>query len=347
METPRSWPEEALTSRYIRTSWMLIAEEPLAIAEVKARVYRVTEDEALVLINAFRNRSVYSRDSRENDFYVKRAERLAGATIIEVLSPGDPDAAIPYAEPLADLIERIVVLSSVLAVRRSSLHRTLSVGPHRDTTFDLVIDSNIQYLRSRSRPTRAPRGLSIDTTSRSRFLRCGFPILVVACSHEADLARRLTACLNWMFESRLEHVPDAAIVKSAIALETLLIADKNEPLGRTLSERAAFILGNSLDRRREVSRCVRRFYDARSAVVHGGKARSKVSLPTLIDGIDRLILLMCLTIAANAKTWPSTPTLQEWCEQQRWGTTPPGVTMPFPQQYLDRALKLIAKSWSG
>src|SRR5688572_12036648 len=110
--------------------------------------------------------------------------------------------------------------------------------------------------------------------------------------------------LDWLFESRLEPQLEASVVRTAIALESLLIFDKSESLARSLSERAAFILSPHPDRRREISRIVKRFYDARSRVVHGSHKKAKHLTPSLVESVDRLSMLLCLVIGTNQELWP-------------------------------------------
>jgi hypothetical protein len=127
-------------------------------------------------------------------------------------------------------------------------------------------------------------------------------------------------------------------LQTSIALESLLILSESESLAQTLSERAAFILSPEPGRRQHISRILKRFYDARSGVVHGSQKKAKKLTPSLLETVDRLTILLRLVIAANAKVWPSSNALREWCETQRWGAPSNEIKIPFPDLYLRNAL---------
>jgi hypothetical protein len=135
----------------------------------------------------------------------------------------------------------------------------------------------------------------------------------------------------------------AAVVKTAIAMESLLVFDQSEPVAKSLSERAAFIVSPDPDIRRKVASLFKKFYDARSGVVHGGRRKATSLTPNLIEGMDRVALLVCLTIGANCALWDSTQTLLDWCEGQRWGTPDSKIKVPFPNAFLNQAIDLCAR----
>ena len=144
---------------------------------------------------------------------------------------------------------------------------------------------------------------------------------------------------GWLFESRLETDLNAAIVKTAIALESLLIASESESLRNPLSERGSFLLSDEPLRRRRIARNVRAFYDVRSGIVHGGRRRPFPN-ENLLEGIDRMVLLLLLTLGANASAWASFDRVVEEVEIRKWGAKGVTICRPFPSSVLSRALKL-------
>jgi hypothetical protein len=223
-------------------------------------------------------------------------------TIIEVVLPGEPDDVIPRATPLADAIERVAVLSTVFATSRSRLHRQLAISSHQRFGIDLTIGPDCYYLRSSSRPEPRARGVSIDQPFQNRFSRLPLQELIRASLSDDPLARRISTALSWLFESRRDASASAALVKTAIALESLLIHNQTEPLTASLSERGAMILTKEARMRRRVSRAVRDFYAARSAVVHGRGRRPGQISAELIEGADRLVMLLCGCVRTDAIT---------------------------------------------
>lgn len=330
-------------SRYIQTTWRLSAKSTLKLPDMITSIRLFSEEEAHNLAELARKRNVFARHSRESGFYVQRIRALANRTVIEVFRPGDPDDMSAEAQKVADLTEKLALLSSTLAMPREKLQRLLAISSHRRSEFDITIGRGFYYLRSKSRPEPITQGITIDERFCRRFERCGFPQLALLCVSRRDVANRVVLALDWLFESRQEPVLPAALVKTSIALESLLIFSESEPLARSLSERAAFILSSDAHTRKEVSRIVKRFYGVRSGVVHGSRKKAKKLTPSLVEGIDRLTVLLCLIIASNSDKWDSTNSLRDWCEYERWGTPTSDVRIPFPDSYLRNAVTLCLK----
>jgi hypothetical protein len=326
-------------SRYIRTTRMLSARAELKFADL-SRIRFFSPREADELAEQVRKRNVFARHSWENNFYLQRVKALADHTVIEVFRQGDPRDIGEKTEQVATSLERITVLSSSIALDRGQLQRKLgiSAGPRSEISF--MISPGFRFLRSRTRPVPATQGVLIDERFCKRFSRCGFNTLADYMQSTTDLAKRVSRSLDWLFDSRTDPRMEAAVVKTSIALESLLIFSESESLGQSLSERAAFALSSNPDRRRLISRTLKRFYDARSGVVHGSEKKVKKLTPTLLEAVDRLAILLCLVIAANSRLWHSADALREWCEGQRWGEPSKDVQLPFLGSYLRNALAL-------
>jgi hypothetical protein len=287
---------------------------------------------------------VFTRHSWENNFYLQRLGELEDHTIIEVFRPGDPQNMAEEAEEAAALIEKLAVLSSTVMMTKSELQRKLGISSKRRTEIDFANDFQLRFLRSRQKAVPAVQGVSIDERLRRRFLKCGFHNLVGHYSPENKLAERVLTALNWLFESRLEPSLQASVVKTSVALESLLIFSESESLARSLSERAAFILSPCPNTRREISGIVKRFYEARSGIVHGSRKKARKLTGSLAESVDRLAVLLCLVIGSNYEIWPSDDNLREWCEDQRWGEPSSKVDIPFPVTYLKNAIALSQKN---
>jgi hypothetical protein len=163
---------------------------------------------------------------------------------------------------------------------------------------------------------------------------------VAAGSSGGDIRKRLEQGVSWLFESRLKTSSHAAAVKTAIALESLLIASDTESLRGPLSERAAFILSDDPGRRLRIAKSVKAFYDLRSGIVHGGRRRGPSQAGTLLEGIDRLVILLLLTISGNAVTWASFDRIVEEVDTLKWGAGLTPIHRPFPASHLSRAIQL-------
>jgi hypothetical protein len=330
-------------SRYIRTTWMLSAETVLRFADSSA-IRFFSCDEADRLAEQVRKRNVFARHSWENNFYLQRVKKLADQTIIEVFRPGDPKMMSDEAETVASYLEKITVLSTTIVLSKESLLRKLGINVKPKTETDFIFSSNFHFLRSRARPEPVIQGIIIDETFRKRFLRCGFNFITSYIQSNTDIAHRVRLSLEWLFDSRIEPRLPASVVKTSIALESLLIFSESESLAQSLSERAAFILTSDPEKRQLISRILKRFYDVRSGVVHGSQKKTKRLSPPLLETVDRLTVLLCLVIVANPNLWPTTENLREWCEAQRWGVPSTDIAIPFPATYLRNTLALGSKS---
>jgi hypothetical protein len=326
----------------MRITWMLSAETALDFPD-SSTIRFLDESEAGALAETVRKRNVFARHSWENDFYLKRIGELSNHTVIEVFRPGEPQEMGEEAEKVADFVEKLAVLSSTLVLPRKKLQKRLGVSSRPRTEVDFIVGCEYRYLRSRMRSVPVPQGICVDEPFRRRFSKCGFYKLYGYCLSNGDLADRVLSSLDWLFESRREPRLSAAVVKTAIALESLLIFHESESLARSLSERAAFILSSSPNTREQISRIVKRFYNARSGVVHGGRKNRKALTPSLVEAVDRLSVLICLLIAANPRLWKSVEDLRTWCESQRWGAPSTEVAVPFSRAYLKNAIALSQK----
>jgi len=330
-------------SCYMRTTWMLSASESLEVGD-SSRVRLFSEEEGHILAENVSKRDVYARHSYENDFYAQRIRALAGHTIIEVFRPGNPDDMVEEAAQFAALLEKVAILSTTLAMTKDVLQRHLGISSMPGAEIDFTTSSELRFLRSRSKPAPLVKGIRIDPRFVRRYWRCGFDTLVSSHDLNSDLFRRVLASLNWLFESRLEPRLPAAVVKSSVALETLLIFSESESLARSLSERTAFILSSDPSMRRDISRIIKRFYEVRSGVVHGNAKKTKKLTPSLCEAVDRLAVLLYLCIGANSALWPSKVALGEWCEDQRWGKPSTEVRVPFSRNYLKKAIEMGRKA---
>lgn len=173
----------------------------------------------------------------------------------------------------------------------------------------------------------------IGDTIHSTFIQTSWKL-------NTKISSRVKAAINWLIESRQDVTLSAAIVKTSIALESLLIFDKSEPLSKSLSERAAFLLSPDANVRKNISKIIKQFYNERSKVVHGSSSSVHINM---IESVDRLIVLLCLIISNNKNQFRNQEKIQNWCEDIKWGQQKFDIILPFSNTYLKNALKLFYK----
>jgi hypothetical protein len=272
------------------------------------------------------------------NFYVQKAKGLANQTVIEVFRPGDPKSIDEGAEKIASLIEKVTILSSTISLSKTELQRKLGINAKTKAVTNVIFSQDYHFISSKTRSDPPVHGLLIDEKFVKRFSKCGFENIVSYIQKKNDLSERVNLSLEWLFDSRIESRPPSSVVKTSIALESLLIFSESESLAQSLSERAAFILSSNPIRRQQISRILKRFYDVRSGVVHGSQKKAKKFTSNLLETVDRLITLLCLVISNNPELWVNTEALRDWCENQRWGNPSNEVKIPFPDLYLKNTL---------
>jgi hypothetical protein len=105
--------------------------------------------------------------------------------------------------------------------------------------------------------------------------------------------------------------PNDRLVKLMVSLETLLLLDRNEPIGANLSERVAMLVRRDYDQRKAIRKFVRDMYDKRSDVVHhGGKGITEGELSQLTFLTQEVIV----TLVKNYRRWKlaSQDSIAEW-----------------------------------
>jgi hypothetical protein len=334
-------PEPEVQCYYLRTTQLLNAKSVLSFPD-SSKIRFFTSLEASKFADTMRRSNVVARLAGSRNFYLNRAAELSDRTVIEVLRVSSPDNMLEIGESVAILLEKLAVLSTTLFMRRDDLLRKLGISASMTSEVNFAVTSKFKRIRSRSQRAPAVEGVVIDRQFCDRFLRCGFIGLFQYLQSQGDLHKRVRTSADWLLESRREARLTASVVKTAIALESLLIFSESESLARTLSERSAFILSPSPQVRHEISRVILRFYDVRSGIVHGSQKKARKLTSTLTECVDRLTLLLHLIIASNTHLWANVESLRLWCEEQRWGKPSSDVKFPLSQIYLRNALALVA-----
>ena len=325
-------------SKYIQTSLKLSTKLTFDFPKLCVRLKPYSSSDANKLATEIKKRNVFARHSWENSFYVNRATELSNRTVIEVYRRGQPDEIIDESQKVASIFENVSILSSILVIKRGKYQKLMGIHQKLGTDFYLIIGKDFRFLRSKSEPVPIVSGISIDNRFMKRFRRCGFDDLITFCLANNKLSRRLISTINWLIESREDPQLSAAIVKTSIALESLLVFNKSEPLSKSLSERSAFLLSPEASTRKKISKLIKHFYTERSKVVHGSNA----SVPLyIVESVDRLIVLLCLVIATNRNNFHTKENIQNWCEDIKWGHHQYDIYKPFSDLYLKNALKLF------
>lgn len=329
-----------LQFQYLRTTQLLKAEVDLTLSSL-SKIRHFNHLEATKFADTMRRKNVVARLGGEYNYYLNQAIELSNRTVIEVYEVASPDNILGIGDNIALLIENIAILSTTFVIQKKKLLRKLGISINTTAEINFAVTNQFKRIRSSSKRVGNIEGIIIDKQFCNRFIKTGFIELFNYFQSKGDLCDRVLTSINWLSESRREVNHKASVVKTAIALESLLIFAESESLARSLSERSAFILSSCPKTRKQLSRIILRFYDVRSKIVHGGKKKVDKLTPTLTECVDRLTLMLHLIIASNDNLWSSVESLRLWCEEQRWGIPSSNIKVPFSSVYLRNALLLV------
>ena len=113
-----------------------------------------------------------------------------------------------------------------------------------------------------------------------------------------DYHEKLLAALLQYSKNCLARDPSDKLVNILVAVESVILQNENEPLGKNIGERMAALIGSTLEERKGILSNVGKTYGLRSSFVHHGKRIS-------VDEVDTLKEFMM-----NA--WRCLGTLVDW-----------------------------------
>ncbi len=111
----------------------------------------------------------------------------------------------------------------------------------------------------------------------------GLDILSALLSRKdrTDFQEKLLAALLQYSRNCLARDPSDKLVNILVALESVILQNENEPLGKNVGERMAALIGSTVDDRKRILSNVAKTYSLRSSFVHHGKRISLDELETL------------------------------------------------------------------
>ena len=96
--------------------------------------------------------------------------------------------------------------------------------------------------------------------------------------------------------------PANKLVFILVALESVLLKDASEPIQGNLGERMAFIIGNTLDERRDIVTTVKKTYGMRSGFIHHGQSLDDIEVFERFLGYAWACLLQLLRLRDRITT---------------------------------------------
>lgn len=300
------------------------------------------EDELAELYARLRKRTVFARHAApERDTYAGKVRDFEGESLLWLTLPHGHDLLAEDVRASASRCERLVFLLAAYRLPRRQLHRLLGISPRSGTT-DLLMDVTMQVVATQTHRTVAPRRLQVDASVMKLAERLGVNSVfdgVVRPRNETH--RRVARALEWLEASRVEPSPEAALVKTAMGYEALLVFSERESIQATVGERLAFLLGRTAAQRLALAKSFRGFYRKRSAIVHGHGGTSARGPSLDLDQADRLLMLAATAVAWHGTTSPTLEELRVWCDNIKWSVDGAVPNVPFQRGEFERLLRQI------
>lgn len=102
--------------------------------------------------------------------------------------------------------------------------------------------------------------------------------LNLVANAQTDFAKSLLDALLLYSRSPLTANPADKLVYILVALESLLLKDRNEPIQKNIGERLAFLIGETLEARKAIVSNTAAAYELRSAFVHHGESPDDIAV---------------------------------------------------------------------
>jgi hypothetical protein len=319
-------------ARFYRVAPMFHAVTALEVATVAIRTFDPAE--AGPLADAVRARSAFTRG--RGDAYAWQASTFGGRTLLQ--GAFDPETDAASARAVADRAERLAFVATTYWLPRFRLHKLLALTSRPPGEGDLYLDPGIRHPSMRSPREARAKPIVIDDTFAKRFRRYGFPRVAGRIVRPKGFAaEKVDLAITWLREARVEVHNDAALIKTVIGLEALFVQEKGEPLAHTISERLAFLLGRDPAQRASLYRLSKRFYEARSNVVHSG-SRERTPAET-VELATQLLLMGAQALAENADAMSSKDASRAFFDGMRWSVSARPPPLPFPAGVVARLLR--------
>lgn len=138
-------------------------------------------------------------------------------------------------------------------------------------TVELFVKDGVIANASKGVIDQGPPGWNIDGALQISPQLLGKLQRLAADREGTEFRRDLYAVLQLHARNSVVAPVSHKIIFVVATIESLLLKDSNEPIQKNLGERMAFIIGNSLEQRKQIVTNVEDFYRIRSRLIHHGQ----------------------------------------------------------------------------
>ncbi|MCJ2367864.1 HEPN domain-containing protein [Aeromonas dhakensis] len=160
----------------------------------------------------------------------------------------------------------------------------------------------------------------VNENTRNLILHEKNKSLLSCVQQKGEINKRLHQAVSWFGKAVNADIPEDQFLFFAISIESLLVGD--EPSGgfssqgsinQKISERSAFLLGNSFKERIEIEREIKRIYGIRSKIVHTG-AKADNSDVIKIENINKDLIF-----SFSRRSFTSQQEFLRWFKERQYG----------------------------
>lgn len=160
----------------------------------------------------------------------------------------------------------------------------------------------------------------VNENTRNLILHDKNKSLLSCVQQKGEINKRLHQSVSWFGKAVNADIPEDQFLFFAISIESLLVGD--EPSGgfssqgsinQKISERSAFLLGDSFKERIEIEREIKRIYGIRSKIVHTG-AKADNSDVVKIEKINKDLIFNF-----SRRSFTSQQEFLRWFKERQYG----------------------------
>lgn len=220
-----------------------------------------------------------AQDSPPKDLVSKlfdqKIRQFQGYAVATILLQAEPARAYEIA------IEETNTALSMLRIFSSSTREPLSYYPaavwgssNISSGYLIALkEGNLNQMFSKTLD-RSPRSENLTNQAIDDLYSAGLSILdnLLGLSKRTQFQEKLLEALILYSRSAISKDIADKLVYILVALESILLRNSSEPIQQNLGERIAFIIGDSLEKRKRIIKVTRDTYTLRSCFVHHGRS---------------------------------------------------------------------------
>jgi hypothetical protein len=167
---------------------------------------------------------------------------------------------------------------------------------------------------------RAGRYISFDANSqnRQRLDKLGVMKLseMIKLGDKAlnDMQRKMLSAVHWCARSQMQALPKMRLLCLITAIECVLNPRNERPLSAGISEGVAFLLTKNPKERKELRNFIRKLYDSRSSVSHGGHPEV---LESELDSLSIIVGNVVFRLLKDFHNYKNQKQLLDWIDDCR------------------------------